>query len=127
MKLCKIKYYNWSLFHSVQPNFVAQAGDPSESGTGGESIYKFDPQRKSSYFSMQLNPKIKHKKLGLISMVNNGQNMHGSQFLITLAENLSNLDGKCTVFGYVSKGIEVLEEFNKVVCNKNNRPLQDIR
>lgn len=60
-------------------------------------------------------------------MVNNGQNMHGSQFLITLAENLTNLDGKGTVFGYISEGAEIVEEFNRIVTNKADRPLKDVR
>lgn len=39
LKLCKIKYYNFCLFHSVQANFIAQTGDPTGIGTGGESVY----------------------------------------------------------------------------------------
>lgn len=40
LKLCKIKYYNNSLFHSVQKDFIAQTGDPTGTGSGGDSIYK---------------------------------------------------------------------------------------
>lgn len=39
LKLCKLKYYNFSLFHHIQANFVAQTGDPTGTGSGGESIY----------------------------------------------------------------------------------------
>ena len=39
LKLCKLKYYNWNLFHSVQTNFIAQTGDPTGTGKGGESVY----------------------------------------------------------------------------------------
>lgn len=40
LKLCKIKYYNNCLFHSVQKDFIAQTGDPTGTGSGGDSIYK---------------------------------------------------------------------------------------
>ena len=40
MKLCKVKFYNYCLFHNVQPGFMAQTGDPEGTGRGGESIYK---------------------------------------------------------------------------------------
>lgn len=39
LKLCKIKYYNFCLFHSIQANFIAQTGDPTGIGTGGESVF----------------------------------------------------------------------------------------
>lgn len=39
LKLCKLKYYNFCLFHHIQSNFVAQTGDPTGTGSGGESIY----------------------------------------------------------------------------------------
>jgi len=41
LKLCKIKYYNFVLFHNVQKNFMIQTGDPSGTGTGGQSIYGY--------------------------------------------------------------------------------------
>ena len=130
LKLCKLKYYNWSLFHSIQPNFIAQAGDPTETGKGGESVFVHDPTKKntnSKYFLRETKPKIKHKKVGLISMVDNGSQMHGSQFLITLAPNLDNLDMRCTVFGEIVDGIENIDKLNEAVCNDQHRPLKDIR
>jgi len=39
LKLCKLKYYNFCLFHHVQSNFVAQTGDPTGTGSGGQSVY----------------------------------------------------------------------------------------
>ncbi len=76
---------------------------------------------------MEKFPIIKHRKLGAVSMINNGQDMHGSQFLITLAPNLDYLDGKHTVFGEVAKGFDVLEKLNEWICDKENIPYQDIR
>lgn len=46
-------------------------------------------------------PKLIHKRAGLVSFANNGDDMHGSQFFITLADGLDYLDGKHTVFGQV--------------------------
>ena len=50
---------------------------------------------------MEKFPIIKHRKLGAVSMINNGEDMHASQFLVTLAPGLDYLDGKHTVFGEV--------------------------
>ncbi|XP_059169872.1 peptidyl-prolyl cis-trans isomerase sig-7-like [Physella acuta] len=127
LKLCKIKYYNFSLFHTVQQNLVAQAGDPTATGRGGESIFRSLYGDQARFFPMEEVPRIKHSKKGLISMVNNGSDMHGSQFFFTLADNLDYLDGKHTVFGEVTEGTDVLEKLNNTFCGEDNRPHQDIR
>ncbi|KAK0064401.1 peptidyl-prolyl cis-trans isomerase-like 4 isoform X2 [Biomphalaria pfeifferi] len=127
LKLCKIKYYNFSLFHTVQPNVVAQTGDPTATGRGGESIFGKLYGEQARFFDMEVIPQIKHYKKGLISMVNNGSGMHGSQFFFTLADNLDYLDGKHTVFGEVAEGFEILDKFNNTFCGEDNRPHQDIR
>ncbi|OWF50192.1 peptidyl-prolyl cis-trans isomerase-like 4 [Mizuhopecten yessoensis] len=127
LKLCKVKYYNFSLFHSVQRNLVAQTGDPSGTGRGGESVNGLLYGEQARYFDMELVPRMKHKKVGTVSMVNNGGNMHGSQFFITLGENLDYLDGKHTVFGEVSEGLDVLMKINEAYCDEEHRPYQDIR
>lgn len=127
LKLCKIKYYNLNLFNNVQKNFMAQTGDPTGTGRDGESIYSFVYGEQAKYYEMEKFPKIKHRKLGAVSMVNNGHDMHGSQFLITLAPELDYLDGKHTVFGEVAKGFDVLEKLNEWICDKEGTPYQDIR
>ena len=76
---------------------------------------------------MERFPLIKHRKMGTVSMINNGSDFHGSQFLITLSDNIDYLDGKHTVFGHVAKGFEVLEKLNEWICDKDGRPYQDIR
>merc|ERR1711976_356833 len=81
------------------------------------------------YFEGDLAPKIKHTKAGQISMVTVGDNMFGSQFFLTLDENLDYLDGQghC-VFGEVVEGLdEVAQVFNKTICDSGHRPYQDIR
>lgn len=127
LKLCKMKYYNFSLFHSVQQNLVAQTGDPTATGKGGESVYGMVYGEQARYFDMEVAPRIKHKKRGLLSMVNNGSGMHGSQFFVTLGENLDYLDGVHTVFGEVAEGFEVLDKLNDAYCDEKHRPYRDIR
>eukprot|EP00106_Octopus_bimaculoides_P000230 XP_014767672.1 PREDICTED: peptidyl-prolyl cis-trans isomerase-like 4 [Octopus bimaculoides] len=127
LKLCKVKYYNFCLFHSIQRNLVAQTGDPTGSGRGGESIFRKLYGDQAQYFEMELSPKIKHKKKGTVSMVNNGNDMHGSQFFITLQENLDYLDGTHTVFGEVTEGFDIVDKINEAYCDKDHRPFRDIR
>ena len=127
LKLCKIKYYHFCLFHNVQQNYIAQTGDPTGTGRGGESIFSFAYGDQAKYFEMEKFPKIKHRKLGTVSMINNGQDMHGSQFMITLSTDLDYLDGKHTVFGEVAKGFDVIEKLNECICDRDGRPYQDIR
>lgn len=60
-----------------------------------------------------------------ISMVNNGLGQHGSQFFITLAENMDYLDEQQhTVFGEVVEGFDVLDKLNETYCDKEFRPFQ---
>ncbi|XP_001606947.1 peptidyl-prolyl cis-trans isomerase sig-7 [Nasonia vitripennis] len=127
LKLCKIKYYNWNLFFTVQSNFIAQTGDPTGTGKGGESIYGIVLGEKARYFEAEQMPKIKHHKAGLLSMVNCGNNMLGSQFFITLASDLQSLDGEHCVFGEIAEGLDVILKFNEAICDGDARPYQDIR
>ncbi|XP_068755817.1 peptidyl-prolyl cis-trans isomerase-like 4 [Montipora capricornis] len=127
LKLCKMKYYNFCLFHSVQQNFLAQTGDPSGRGTGGESVFRFLYGEQAKFFEAETKPRIKHKKRGTVSMANNGDNLHGSQFFITLGDDLDYLDGQHTVFAEVVEGFEVLEKLNDAICDDEHRPYQDIR
>ncbi|XP_064616594.1 peptidyl-prolyl cis-trans isomerase-like 4 [Liolophura sinensis] len=127
LKLCKIKYYNFCLFHSVQRNLVAQTGDPTGTGRGGQSIFAHLYGDQAVYFDMETVPRIKHRRRGLVSMVNNGNNGHGSQFFITLGEELDYLDGVHTVIGEVGEGLDVLDKINEAYCDEKHRPYKDIR
>ncbi|KAG7205220.1 hypothetical protein KM043_018305 [Ampulex compressa] len=127
LKLCKLKYYNWNLFHSVQSNFIAQTGDPTGTGHGGESIYGIVLGETARYYEAEQMPKIKHDRAGLLSLVNCGNNMLGSQFFITLAPQLQSLDGEHCVFGEIAEGIEIILKFNETICDGDHRPYQDIR
>ncbi|XP_068087829.1 peptidyl-prolyl cis-trans isomerase-like 4 [Hyperolius riggenbachi] len=127
LKLCKIKYYNYCLVHNVQRDFIIQTGDPLGTGRGGESIFSKLYGDQARYFESEKVPRIKHKKMGTVSMVNNGNDQHGSQFLITTGENLDYLDGVHTVFGEVTEGMDVLKKINETFVDKDFVPFQDIR
>ncbi|KAJ1935962.1 Peptidyl-prolyl cis-trans isomerase-like 4, partial [Linderina pennispora] len=129
LKLCKIKYYNFTLFHGVERNFLAQAGDPTGTGEGGESV--FGVLGKQKYFAAEVRPKLRHARRGTVSMAvsatESGVGVSGSQFFITLADGLDYLDGKYAVFGEVAEGLDVLDKLNSAICGDDYRPLRDIR
>uniref|UniRef100_A0A8C2T2S0 Peptidyl-prolyl cis-trans isomerase n=2 Tax=Coturnix japonica TaxID=93934 RepID=A0A8C2T2S0_COTJA len=127
LKLCKIKYYNYCLIYNVQRDFIIQTGDPMGTGRGGESIFCKLYGDQARFFEAEKVPRIKHKKKGTVSMVNNGSDLHGSQFLITTGENLDYLDGVHTVFGEVTEGMDVLKTINETFVDKDFIPYQDIR
>lgn len=127
LKLCKVKYYNLCLFNKVEQNFVAQTGDPSGTGRGGESIFAKLYGDQARYFEIEKKPRLKHLKLGTLSMIGSDDGLHGSQFIITLGENLDSLDGQHSVFGCVAEGFETLERISAAVCDGEGRPYQDIR
>ena len=76
---------------------------------------------------MEKVPKLKHTRRGLVSMINNGEGLIGSQFFITLADELDFLDGKHCIFGQVAEGLETLSKLNEELVNETNRPYRDIR
>ncbi|NXL16975.1 PPIL4 protein, partial [Setophaga kirtlandii] len=127
LKLCKVKYYNYCLIYNVQQDFIIQTGDPTGTGHGGESIFCQLYGDQTRFFEAEKVPRIRHRKKGTVSMVNNGSDQHGSQFLITTGENLDYLDGVHTVFGEVTEGMDVLMSINETFVDKDFIPYQDIR
>ncbi|KAK0230222.1 cyclophilin-like domain-containing protein [Armillaria fumosa] len=139
LKLCKVYYYNLHAFFNVSKDFLAQAGDPTATGTGGESIWSLIASQSSSnasaprYFSPELLPRLKHTHKGTVSMavapgVQGGdQGGCGSQFFVTLSDGIDYLDGKHAVFGHVVEGLETLDKLNDVYTDQNERPLKDVR
>uniref|UniRef100_A0A914E1K9 Peptidyl-prolyl cis-trans isomerase n=1 Tax=Acrobeloides nanus TaxID=290746 RepID=A0A914E1K9_9BILA len=127
IKLCKIKYYNLCRFHTIETNYIAQTGDPTNTGRGGESIFGVLYGEQARYFEMELLPKLKHTRRGIVSMVGTAEGLLGSQFFITLDENLDYLDDKHCIFGQVTEGFETLQKLNEELCDENHKPYRDIR
>jgi peptidyl-prolyl cis-trans isomerase-like 4 len=131
LKLCKVKYYNNVIFHSVEKAFLAQTGDPTGTGTGGESIYGRLYGAQAKYFTHETSPNITHSKRGTVGYVPCGtaaNNGNGSMFYITLRDNLDFLDGKQTIFGEVAEGFDVLEQIEaSYVDDSTFKPLKNIR
>ncbi|XVF47642.1 hypothetical protein PTKIN_Ptkin03bG0126200 [Pterospermum kingtungense] len=127
LKLCKIKYYNRCLFHTVQKDFTAQTGDPTGTGSGGDSVYKFLYGDQARFFSDEIHHDLKHSKTGTVAMASAGENLNASQFYFTLRDDLDYLDGKHTVFGEVAEGFETLTRINDAYVDEKNRPYKNIR
>ena len=112
-------YYNGIIFHRVITNFMIQGGDPTGTGTGGQSFY-------GKKFEDEIVPSLKHDVPGILSMANSGPNTNGSQFFITLVPT-SWLDGKHTVFGKVIAGMDVVQAIGKVQTSKpDDKPLKNV-
>eukprot|EP00249_Psilotum_nudum_P015471 c25343_g1_i1 orf=356-2314(-) len=127
LKLCKIKYYNNCLFHTVQKDFIAQTGDPMGTGSGGDSIYKFLYGDQARFFDDEIHPNLKHDKIGTVAMASGGENLNASQFYITTRASLDYLDGKHTVFGEVAEGLDTLMRINEAYVDEQGRPYKNIR
>ncbi|CAH9073647.1 unnamed protein product [Cuscuta epithymum] len=127
LKLCKIKYYNGCLFHTVQKDFTAQTGDPTGTGSGGDSVYKFLYGEQARFFGDEIHLDLKHSKKGTIAMASAGENLNASQFYVTLRDDLDYLDGKHTVFGELAEGIDTLDRINESFVDEKGRPFKNIR
>lgn len=127
LKLCKLKYYNFNLFHTIEQGFIAQTGDPTGLGSEGSSVWGVIEGEHKRFFEAEYIPKIRHAEPGLLSMVSTGKNMIGSQFFFTLGSDLTSLDGVHCVIGEISEGHDILRKINEAICDESNRPYQDIR
>jgi len=95
-------FYDGTIFHRVIPDFMVQGGDPTGTGTGGPG-YQFKDEVGAD--------KPRHKR-GSLSMANAGPGTNGSQFFITHIKT-DWLDGKHTVFGEVTSGLEVVDSIKQ--------------
>ncbi|XP_004252520.1 peptidyl-prolyl cis-trans isomerase CYP59-like [Solanum lycopersicum] len=130
LKLCKIKYYHNCLLHTVRKNFTMQTGDPTGTGSGGDSIYKFLYGSQARFFGDEIHPRLKHSKKGTVAMSSTGigeKNLNASQFYITLRDDLDSLDGQHTVFGEITEGFDTLNRINEAYVDDKGKPHQNIR
>ena len=113
-KLAGDGFYDGVIFHRVIPDFMIQGGDPTGTGTGGPG-YKFEDEFND------------HKvERGALAMANAGPNTNGSQFFIVTAEATPWLDGKHTVFGKVTKGMDVVDAISGADRDGRDRPHDNI-
>ncbi len=113
-KLASDGFYDGLAFHRVIKDFMIQGGCPLGTGTGGPG-YTFEDE---------INP---HKIVrGALAMANAGPDTNGSQFFIVTAEDCPWLDGKHTVFGRVSEGMDVVDKLEAVPTDASDRPSQPI-
>jgi len=113
VKLSKDGYYDGLIFHRVIRDFMIQGGCPQGTGTGGPG-YEFEDE-------------INDNKIvrGALAMANAGPNTNGSQFFIVTTEAAPWLDGKHTVFGRVTSGMEAVDSIEGTETGAQDRPVKD--
>ncbi|ODQ79657.1 hypothetical protein BABINDRAFT_50631 [Babjeviella inositovora NRRL Y-12698] len=116
LSLCKKNYYDNVIFHRVIKGFMLQTGDPTGTGTGGESSFK-----DGAPFKDEFTPLLRHNKPFVLSMANAGANTNGSQFFITTAK-APWLDDKHTIFGEVVSGEPIVKEIENLEVDGEDRP-----
>ncbi len=114
VKLARDGFYDGVIFHRVIPDFMIQGGDPTGTGSGGPG-YSFEDEFND------------HKvERGALAMANAGPNTNGSQFFIVTTDAAPWLDGKHTVFGKVSSGMDVVNTISELPRNSSDRPNEDV-
>jgi cyclophilin family peptidyl-prolyl cis-trans isomerase len=114
VKLARDGFYDGVIFHRVIPDFMIQGGDPTGTGMGGPG-YEFEDEFNE------------HRVVrGALAMANAGPNTNGSQFFIVTAEATPWLDGKHTVFGKVTSGMDVVDRISEAERDDNDRPASPV-
>lgn len=117
IQLCLESYYDNTPFHRVVPGFIVQGGDPTGTGTGGESIY-------GGAFADEFHSRLRFAHRGILAMASAKPNDNRSQFFITLGK-ASWLDHKHTIFGKVAgNSIFNVLKLAEGEIDADNRPLQ---
>jgi cyclophilin family peptidyl-prolyl cis-trans isomerase len=114
-KLAGDGFYDGVIFHRVIPDFMIQGGDPTGTGRGGPG-YQFEDEFNEHPVER-----------GALAMANAGPNTNGSQFFIVTADACPWLDGKHTVFGKVTSGMDVVDEISNVDTGAGDKPRDEVR
>ncbi|KAK9474178.1 peptidyl-prolyl cis-trans isomerase-like 2 [Dipodascopsis tothii] len=118
IQLAKKDYYAGVTFHRNIRNFMIQGGDPTGTGTGGESYWGKD-------FKDETDSPLTHSERGIVSMANKGKNTNSSQFFITYRAT-RHLDRKHTIFGRVVGGMDVLDRMELAQVDVHDKPVPAI-
>src|SRR4051812_26817462 len=114
-KLAADGFYDGVIFHRIIQDFMIQGGDPTGTGSGGPG-YTFEDEFND-----------RKVERGALAMANAGPNTNGSQFFIVTADSCPWLDGKHTVFGRVTGGMDVVDAIEQVDTGPGDRPREDVR
>ncbi len=114
LSLARKGFYDGVIFHRVIPDFMVQGGDPTGTGSGGPG-YTFDDEFNDHPVAR-----------GALAMANAGPNTNGSQFFIVTADACPWLDGKHTVFGRVTDGMDVVDAISALETDARDRPREDV-
>jgi cyclophilin family peptidyl-prolyl cis-trans isomerase len=115
VELAQKGFYNGVIFHRVIEDFMVQGGDPTGTGSGGPG-YQFEDEFND------------HKvERGALAMANAGPNTNGSQFFIVTADATPWLDGKHTVFGKVTSGMDVVDTIEQTETGPGDKPREEMR
>ena len=114
VNLAKRGFYNGLGFHRVIPDFMIQGGCPRGDGTGGPG-YEFEDEQNDHLVER-----------GALAMANRGPDTNGSQFFIVTTEAAPWLNGKHTVFGRVTSGMDVVDEISGVDRDGSDRPREPV-
>src|SRR3954452_21853437 len=114
LDLARKGFYEGVIFHRVVPGFVIQGGDPTGTGTGGPG-YKFEGEPFKGDYDR-----------GTLAMANAGPNTNGSQFFICLADLGGRLPKNYTIFGRVTKGMDVVDALSGDRIGPSDRPVEPV-
>ncbi len=108
-------YFDGVVFHRIINGFVCQGGDPTGTGRGGPG-YRFEDEL----------PKAGQYEIGSLAMANAGPNTNGSQFFIISGPQGAQLPPQYSLFGKVVKGLDVVDQMQRVSTDRSDRPKDDV-
>ena len=115
LDLAKKGFYDGVIFHRIVPGFVIQGGDPTGTGRGGPGYQIADEPFKGEYYR------------GTLAMANAGPNTNGSQFFIVLDDLMGRLPKSYTIFGQVTRGMDVVDAIAAGKTGANDRPIEPVK